>query len=152
VLYSLKEAPRLRHSHIDAFLSTIRFTRSTSDPNLYILVELVGGYLFLLLYMDDLLIANPCRAKVNPIKKLLSNKYRMTDLGLAHQFLSIGIYRLPGSIHLSQEICGYNPKAISDGGLQWSGYTHGAGNTTPARPGLKLARSGESTITISAAR
>jgi hypothetical protein len=58
-LYGLKEAPRLWHAHIDRFLHSLGFTRSASDPNLYI-IEIPaaeGGSLFLLLYVDDLLIA-----------------------------------------------------------------------------------------------
>lgn len=82
-LYGLKEAPRLWHGHIDAFLSTIGFKQSTGNPNLYNLAVSVSSYLFLLLYVDDLLIACHCRTKVNRIKKLLSEKYQMTDLSPA---------------------------------------------------------------------
>ena len=103
-LYGLKEAPRLWHTHIDTFLKSIGFKQSTSDPNLYILTTPLGGFLFLLLYVDDLLITCRCRDQVNRIKKLLSDNYRMTDLGPARQFLSIQIDRLfSGDIRLSQE-------------------------------------------------
>ena len=103
-LYGLKEAPRLWHTHIDSFLKSIGFKQSTSDPNLYILSIPTSSYLFLLLYIDDLLITCRYRDQVNRIKKLLSDNYRMTDLGPARQFLSIQIDRLPsGEICLSQE-------------------------------------------------
>jgi len=103
-LYGLKEAPRLWHTHIDSFLKSIGFKQSTSDPNLYILSIANGGNLFLLLYVDDLLITCRYRDQVNRIKKLLSDNYRMTDLGPARQFLCIQIDRqLSGEIRLSQE-------------------------------------------------
>jgi hypothetical protein len=70
-LYGLKEAPQLWHAHIDRFLHSLGFTRPASDTNLYILelIETEGGYLFLLLYLDDLLIACQCRIQVNRVKK-----------------------------------------------------------------------------------
>jgi hypothetical protein len=76
-LYGLKAAPRLWHAHIDRFLHSLGFTRSASDPNRYILeiLEAEGSYFFLLLYVDDLLIACQCRIQVNRVKKLLSEKY-----------------------------------------------------------------------------
>jgi hypothetical protein len=87
---------------------TNKQTWSASDLNLYILEipEADRDYLFLLLYVDDLLIACQCRIQVNRVKKLVSEKYRMTDLGPARQFLTIGIHRsLSGDIHLSQKRC-----------------------------------------------
>ena len=54
-LYGLKQAPRAWYERIDSFLSSMGFTKSKADPNLYLKVvkdELV----ILLLYVDDLLL------------------------------------------------------------------------------------------------
>lgn len=94
-LYGLKEAPRLWNEHINTFLYSIGFTRSMNDSSLY--TSWNGrnpeSRIFILLYVDDLLLASPSRNAVNRLKALLSQKYRMTDLGQACQFLNINIDR-----------------------------------------------------------
>ena len=54
-LYSLKQAPRTRYGRIDNFLSSLEFTKSKTDSNLYYKVE-YGNPLILLLYVDDLFV------------------------------------------------------------------------------------------------
>jgi hypothetical protein len=49
------------------------------------------------------------------------------------------------------ETCGYNPEAVPDRELQQSSHTRRIGNTTPARPRLRQARSEGLTPTIPAA-
>ena len=71
-----------------------------------------GYHAYILLYVDDLLLASPYRNVITHLKDLLTQRYRMTDLGPAQQFLNIRIDRNYGSgltssnsttIHLSQE-------------------------------------------------
>lgn len=52
-LYGFKQVPRLWYSEINAVLLSLGFTPSPFDPNLYQKEDL-----FLLLYIDDMLIAN----------------------------------------------------------------------------------------------
>ena len=102
-LYDLKQAPRLWFQHIDSFLRANGFCQSGNEPTLYILWEShtkespilksSAGSLFLLLYVDDLLIASLNSGLIKRVKELLSTAYRMTDLGLARQFLNIKIER-----------------------------------------------------------
>jgi len=102
-LYGLKQAPRLWFQHIDSFLRANGFRQSGNEPTLYILWEShtkespilksSSGSLFLLLYVDDLLIASLNSGLIKQVKELLSTAYRMTDLGLARQFLNIKIER-----------------------------------------------------------
>jgi hypothetical protein len=76
-LYGLKKVSRLWHAHIDSFLHSLGFTRSASDPNLYILEILKPKvcYVLLLLNVDDRLIGCQSRIQVNRLKTLLSEKY-----------------------------------------------------------------------------
>ena len=53
-LYGLKKAPRTWYNRIDIFLSSLGFTKSTADSNLYYKVE-DGNPVMLLLYVDDIL-------------------------------------------------------------------------------------------------
>ena len=52
-LQSLKHAPRTWYDKIDSFLSSLGFTKSKEDSNLYYKVE-DGNPVMLLLYVDDL--------------------------------------------------------------------------------------------------
>ena len=52
-LYGLKQAPRTWYDRIDGFLSSLGFTKSKLDSNLYYKVE-DGNPMTLLLYVDDL--------------------------------------------------------------------------------------------------
>jgi hypothetical protein len=49
-----------------------------------------------------MLIASGDISQLSNVKQLLQKKYKMSDLGLAKQFLGIDIEQLPGSIRLSQ--------------------------------------------------
>ena len=52
-LYGLKQAPRAWYGMIDSFLTSLGFTKSKADPNLYfkVIEDELG---ILLLYVDDL--------------------------------------------------------------------------------------------------
>lgn len=54
-LYSLKQAPCTWYTRIDSYLTSLGFTKSEEDANLYhILVE--GKLLIIVLYVDDLIL------------------------------------------------------------------------------------------------
>jgi hypothetical protein len=88
-LYGLKQAPRLWYKNIHSFLVSLGFKPSDFDPNVYINSK-TGVYI--LLYVDDLLIfAPPSSSSVPTLKKALMDRYKMTDLGSATQFLGMEI-------------------------------------------------------------
>src|SRR5450432_3163085 len=58
-LYSLKQAPRAWYSDIDTYLSSIGFTRSKEDYNLYISKQVL-----LLLFVDDILLFSPKKESI----------------------------------------------------------------------------------------
>src|SRR3954452_21176366 len=98
-LYGLKQAPRVWNDEIHKTLTTVGFKRSPFDEGLYIRRDC-----WLLLYVDDLLIAVKELKTVQYIKRLLVQKYAMKDLGEAKQFLGIQIEynRQEGTIKLHQ--------------------------------------------------
>jgi hypothetical protein len=86
-LYGLKQAPRLWHNDINTFLLSLEFTQSLADPNLY----LRSDGILLLLYMDNISMLYPKDATkaASEGKAGLSEKYKITNLGPARQFLGI---------------------------------------------------------------
>ena len=91
-LYGLKQAPRLWYKDIDTFLQSLSFTQSRAGPSLYIYRE-GTALVLLLLYVNDISMACPRNAVavVKNIKAKLADKYRITNLGTARQFLGIEI-------------------------------------------------------------
>lgn len=58
--------------------------------------------MYLLLYVDDIIIAgNDCKRITNTKKKLM-DQFRMKDLGNLHSFLGVNIHRTKDEIRLSQ--------------------------------------------------
>ena len=100
-LYGLKQAPRAWYSDINKYLTqSLHFRRSELDSNLYIMQDL-----HLLLWVNDILLFSPAPSLSTPasdsgpgspvqnVKRQLSTKYRMKDLGEAKSFIGIQIER-----------------------------------------------------------
>ena len=81
-LYSLKQAPRTWYNRIDIFLSSLGFTKSKANSNLYYKVE-DGNQVMLLLYVDDLFVIGTDGLIYNT-KRNLSAKFEMKDLRMMH--------------------------------------------------------------------
>lgn len=69
--------------------------------------------MYLLLYVDDILIASGYKSEIFEIRKLLSSEFEMKDLGTAKKILGMGILRDRGrrSLVLSQRL--YIEKVIA---------------------------------------
>ena len=83
-LYCLKQAPRTWYGRIDSFLSSLGFTKSKGDSNLYYKVE-DGNLVMLLLYVDDLFVTG-MDGLISDTKRKLATKFEMKDLGMMHYF------------------------------------------------------------------
>jgi len=128
-LYGLKQAPQIWHDDINAFLLYLGFTQSLVDPNLYLPSE---GIL-ILLYVDDISMSYPeaaAKAAIE-VKAKLSEKYKITNLGPARQFLSIEIHRNSTGVSLGQ-------KAYIITILRRFGMEHTHDVLTPMDPKVKL--------------
>ena len=68
------------------------FKRSEYDSCVYIKI-VDGSSIYLLLYVDDMLIATKSREKITTLKKLLSSEFDMKDLGAAKKILGMEITR-----------------------------------------------------------
>ena len=81
-LYGLRDSPRLWNETIHRFLVSdkVGLTQSKIEPCLYYKQLPCGGYLRILLYVDDVLIGGKLSA-VNDFKELLMAEYSVTDHG-----------------------------------------------------------------------
>ena len=103
-LYGLKQAPRQWNRKFNAFMIDHGFVRSGHDSCVYVKEVSSGEYVYLLIYVHDMLIAAKSVAEINKIKKDLSEGFEMKDMGAASRILGIDISRnrSKGTLELSQ--------------------------------------------------
>ena len=89
-LYSLKQAPKTWYGRIDSFLSSLGFTKSKADSNLYYKVE-DGNPMMLLLYVDDLFLIGMSGLIIDTKRKLAA-EFKMKDLNMMHYFLGMEVW------------------------------------------------------------
>jgi hypothetical protein len=99
-LYGLKQAPRAWYGRIDSFLTSLGFTKSKADSNLYFKV-MNDEPVILLLYVDDLFLTGEEKLIIE-CKKRLASEFEMKDLGLMHYFLGLEVWQSPERIFLNQ--------------------------------------------------
>jgi hypothetical protein len=99
-LYGLKQAPRTWYGRIDSFLTSLGFTKSKADSNLYFKI-MDNEPVILLLYVDDLFLTGEENV-ISECKRRLASEFEMKDLGLMHYFLGLEVWRIPERIFLNQ--------------------------------------------------
>lgn len=89
-LYGLRESPRAWYECFDEFITKLGFKRSENDYGLYTKRQ-QGEMIYLILFVDDLLICGKNRGVIEEVKTQLSNKFSMKDLGEVKTYLGINI-------------------------------------------------------------
>ena len=79
-LYMLKQSPRQWYKHFDSLIRGKKYTRIYYDPCMYYNKLLSREYIYLLLYVNDMLITFKSRSAVDKLKKDLSSEFEMKDL------------------------------------------------------------------------
>ena len=104
-LYGLKQSPRQWYLRFDEFMQMHEFIRCSYDCCVYYKIIKDGLYIYLLLYVDDMLVACKDRDEIDKLKVLLNSKFEMKDLGYARKILGMEIRRniSKGKLFLSQE-------------------------------------------------
>ena len=77
-LYGLKQAPRAWYGRIDRFLTSLGFTTSRADPNIYLKV-MYAEHVILLLYVGDQFLTGNDKY-ITEIKKKLVGEFEMKYL------------------------------------------------------------------------
>ncbi|KAK8926133.1 hypothetical protein KSP39_PZI018401 [Platanthera zijinensis] len=91
-LYGLKQSPRMWYQKFDTYMLELGLERSNSDHCVYF--QRKGEHFTILtLYVDDMLLVGNSVKMIQQLKKLLSAKFEMKDLGPASVILGMQITR-----------------------------------------------------------
>ncbi|XP_019096492.1 PREDICTED: uncharacterized protein LOC109130870 [Camelina sativa] len=101
-LYGLKQAPRAWFDKFSNFLLKFGFFCSIRDPSLFICAK-NNDAIFLLLYVDDMVITGNSSGLLNSLLDALNQQFRMKNLGELHYFLGIQAQFHPQGLFLSQQ-------------------------------------------------
>ncbi|KAH9659867.1 hypothetical protein KPL70_024018 [Citrus sinensis] len=104
-LYGLKQSPRQWYRRFDDFMVSKGYHKSRYDSCVYFGGSNQGGVAYLLLYVDDMLIASKYKSEIERLKNLLKAEFEMKDIGNAKRILGMDIIRdrSAGTLFLSQE-------------------------------------------------
>ena len=104
-LYGLKQAPRQWYKRFDSFMIGQGYSRSQYDDCIYFKKFPNGSFIYLLLYVDDMLIASRDKSLIRKLKTQLNNEFDMKELGAAKKILGMEIRRdrQAGKLFLSQQ-------------------------------------------------
>ncbi|KAG8486257.1 hypothetical protein CXB51_019640 [Gossypium anomalum] len=92
-LYGLKQSSRQWYKRFDQFMKGQRYTRSKFDHCVYFQKLQEGIFVYLLLYVDDMLIASKSKVEIERLKTQLNFEFEMKDLGEAKKILGMEICR-----------------------------------------------------------
>ncbi|KAG8471995.1 hypothetical protein CXB51_036506 [Gossypium anomalum] len=104
-LYSLKQSPRQWYKRFDSFMTSHDFKTSSFDSCVYFKKNNNGSFMYLLLYVDDMLIASKNKGEIRKVKSQLSEEFEMKDLGAAKKILGMETLRdrKASKLYLSQK-------------------------------------------------
>lgn len=101
-LYGLKQAPRAWYARLCRKLKDLGFIPSRADTSLFYYNK--GGLsLFVLVYVDDIIVASSSQAVTDALLKDLQGDFALKDLGNLHYFLGIEVKQLEDGLLLSQQ-------------------------------------------------
>nr|GEZ99349.1 retrovirus-related Pol polyprotein from transposon TNT 1-94 [Tanacetum cinerariifolium] len=92
-LYGLKKSPRQWYKRFEVYMINNGFSRNSYDNYFYFKEFAPGMYIYLLLYVDDMLIACKSKSEIEYTKGLLRKEFDMKELGPARKILGIEIVK-----------------------------------------------------------
>lgn len=131
-IYGLKQSGRAWNEHLNKTLIKLNFSRSQTDPCIYVKKN-KADLLIITVYVDDLLILSNNEEGLLILKKELSRTFKMKDLGEATYLLGLAITRdrKAGKIWLDQS--SYTNRIIQEYGVEDCNPV-----STPVDPSIKL--------------
>ncbi|KAL8141205.1 hypothetical protein V2J09_007226 [Rumex salicifolius] len=100
-IYGLKQAPRAWYTELKTFLLQLGFVNSIADAFLFI-HKTSAHVLFLLVYVDDIIITGSSSESVQHLIQNLSNRFSLKDTGNLSYFLGVEVQPHPRGLFLSQ--------------------------------------------------
>jgi hypothetical protein len=107
-LYGLKQAPRAWHKRLVEELEKFGFTACNCDPALFINKNSFKSTVYLLVYVDDLLIVSEDVGTIQLVKQQLTGIFSIHDLGEIKSFLGCEIQVDESSNTLKNDKCSKN--------------------------------------------
>jgi hypothetical protein len=101
-LYGLKQAPRAWYSRLSTKLIDLGFKSLKAGTSLFFYHK-GGVYIYVLIYVDDLIIGRSTPQAASVLLQDLKNDFALKDLSELHYFLSIEVKKTSYGIKLSQE-------------------------------------------------
>jgi len=84
--YGLKQAPRMFNKSLTTYLKKLGFRNNPTEECLFKREDKKRGSVWIILFVDDMLIVGEKEEEVERFKKQLAGKYDLKDLGLAQNF------------------------------------------------------------------
>ena len=131
-LYGLKQSPRMWNQTINGFMVKMDFVKCESDHCIYIKRN-DETMVFVVLYVDDLIIASNDDGLMAETKRILSERFEMTDLGELKYFLGIEIEQDLNNGLITMRQTKFLKSILAKFGMEESKPVK-----TPQDPGLKL--------------
>ena len=101
-LYGLKQSGRNWNRVLHDHLSENGFTQNPADNCVYY-KETANDRIILIIWVDDLLIAARDSDSLNDVKKMLTARFKMKDLGELKHFLGIDFNQSEGEVRMNQK-------------------------------------------------
>jgi hypothetical protein len=103
-IYGLTQESRQYYLKFDEVIKKLGFVKNVVDNCIYIKIK-GSSFIILVLYLDDILLANSDKNLLHEIKRFLSSNFDMKDLGDTSYVLGIEIHRdrSKGELGLSQK-------------------------------------------------
>jgi hypothetical protein len=114
-LYGLKQSARCWNKKLHDVLISLKFQQSSADPCLYT-KQVNGKLMYLLVYVDDLLIAFDEEKEISRLLEELQRNLPIISLGDAKQFLGLQIKKEKGNYSIC--LRGYIEKIAKKFGLE----------------------------------
>ena len=92
-LYGLKQAPRAWHKKLSKDLGEMGFKACRTDPGLFINSGVGDSRVYIVTYVDDLLVVGKTETVVESVKDDLKKRYKVHDLGEVKNFLGSEVKR-----------------------------------------------------------
>jgi hypothetical protein len=131
-IYGLKQASRQWFLKFDAVITSFGFEENKLDECVYSKIN-GSNFIFLVLYVDDILLASSDMGLLKATKKFLMECFDMKDMGEAHYVLGIEISR-----DRNRGMLGLSQKNYIDRVLQRFGLEKCRSGTAPISKGDKL--------------
>ncbi|CAI7798589.1 unnamed protein product [Closterium sp. NIES-53] len=92
-VYGLRQAPREWHDTLRTTLAALGFVPSTADPSLFLRTDTSLPPFYVLVYVDDLVLATADTEALTLVKSELQKRHTCTDLGELRSYLGLQITR-----------------------------------------------------------